>query len=293
MHARLHLPRPALGACIYLGVERDTRGLQLTDAQWFNYYPASPLPMISWIFQGNLHMVQAPTSTSSAPSLAPALARVVLAGPHRKPSASWSPGAVHALSVSFYPEALSALFGINVASLVDKIVPLDSVTADPRLISLLGVAAYGDVEPFRQIEDTLLPLLCDLHHARALPTLHGWVQSLAVRAAFTKSGAGIRRAQRRFRDWTGQSYRDLQLFVRTERAMAHASEQPPDAALDLAALAAQAGFADQSHMGREVRRVTGIPPGRLGELMRSDEAFWFYRLMMEHFREPVDYGSGQ
>ncbi len=286
-HARLHLPHPALGACIYLGVERDTRGLQFTDAQRFNYYPASPLPMISWTFQGDLHMVQQPTSASSAPSLASALPRVVLAGPHRKPSASWSPGAVHALSVSFYPEALSALLGINVEVLVDKIVPLDALASGPLLARLLDVGMRDSDEPFSQIEAMLQPLWRNLHDARALPNLHGWVQSLVVRAAFSKSGAGIRRAQRRFRDWTGQSYRDLQLFVRTERAMAHASEQPPDAALDLAALAAQAGFADQSHMGREVRRVTGIPPGRLGELMRSDEAFWFYRLMMEHFREPA------
>jgi len=42
-----------------------------------------------------------------------------------------------------------------------------------------------------------------------------------------------------------------------------------------------AGFADQSHMGREVRRVTGLAPGRLDDLIASDEAFWFYRLIGE------------
>jgi AraC-like DNA-binding protein len=286
-NACLHLPRPALGACIYLGVERDTRGLQFTDAQRFNYYPATPLPAISWTFQGDLHMVEESTLASAVPSLTPALPRVVLAGPHRKPSASWSPGAVHALLVSFYPEALSALLDIDIEPLVDKIVPLDSVVSGPLLARLLGVGARESQEPFHQIEAMLQPLWREMHDVWALPTLHGWLQSLAVRAAFTKSGAGIRRAQRRFKDWTGQSYRDLQLFVRTERAMAHAAAQPQDTAPDLASLAAQAGFADQSHLGREVRRVTGIPPGRLGELMRTEEAFWFYRLMSEHFRYPA------
>lgn len=40
---------------------------------------------------------------------------------------------------------------------------------------------------------------------------------------------------------------------------------------------------DQSHMGREVRRVTGLSPARLDDLMAHDEAFWFYRLMQKHY----------
>lgn len=270
-----------------MGVERDTRGLQFTDAQRFNYYPAAPLSMISWTFHGDLHMVAQPSSLSERASLTPALPRVVVSGPQQKPSASWSPGPVHALSVSFYPDALSTLFGIKVEPLVNQIVPLDAVVSGSLLARLLDVGTQDDREPFQQIEAILLSLWRDTHGVRTLPTLGGWVQSMAVRAAFSKSGAGIRRAQRRFKDWTGQSYRDLQLFVRTERAMAHVSAQPQGAAPDLASLAADAGFADQSHLGREVRRVTGIPPGRLGELMRTDEAFWFYRLMSDHWRDPA------
>lgn len=34
--------------------------------------------------------------------------------------------------------------------------------------------------------------------------------------------------------------------------------------------------ANQSHPGSEVRRVTGLPPGRLQALMRSEESFWIY-----------------
>lgn len=283
-HANLHLASAGLGACVFLGVERDTRGLQFTDAQRFNYYPASPLPMISWIFSGSLHMVEQPIWDAAEGQLAPALPRVTVAGPHRKPSASWSPGAVHALSISFYPEVLSDLLGIDVAKLVDKIVPLDAVASGPVLAKLLDVGMRESQDSFRQVEAILQPLWLDMHDAWEMATLRGWVQSMAVRMAFTKSGAGIRRAQRRFKDWTGQSYRDLQLFVRTERAMANASVVPQDVALDLATLAAETGFADQSHMGREVRRVTGLSPGKLSMLMRTEEAFWFYRLMSEYFR---------
>ena len=61
---------------------------------------------------------------------------------------------------------------------------------------------------------------------QGLPTLRGWVQSMAVRAAFSRTGARVRRAQRRFRDWTGQSHRDLQLFARTEGGHGAASSLP-------------------------------------------------------------------
>lgn len=284
-HARLHLPHPGLGACLYLGVERDTRSLRLGDAQRFNYYPASPLPMISWIFQGELRMVEVPASATAEPRLGPVLPRAVLSGPHRSPSASWSPGGVHALSVSFYPEALSRLFGIRVEPLMNRIVPLDAVLSGPLLARLYEIGDSGDCEPFDQVERLLQTLWQDAEGDEFMPTLRGWVQSMAVRAAFTRTGAGLRRAQRRFRDWTGQSHRDLQLFVRTEQAMARASARPHDGTPDLAALAAEAGFADQSHLGREVRRVTGLPPRRLGELMKTEEAFWFYRLLSEHLRD--------
>lgn len=283
--ARLHLPRPALGNCVHLAVERDTRGVPLTDAQRFNHYPATPLPMISWIFEGELHMVTEPVEASEPPSLAPALPRVVLSGPRRRPSASWSPGPVHALSVGFYPDALSRLLGIDRAPLPDQILPLEALVSGTLRDQLVGMADAGDRQPYHRLEAVLQPLWQGAQGGMALPTMRGWVQSMAVRAAFSKPGASLRQAQRRFRDWTGQSHRELQLYVRTERAMAHATAQAHRAARDLAAVAAEAGFADQSHLGREVRKVTGLSPARLGDLMKTEESFWFYRLLSEHLRD--------
>lgn len=67
--------------------------------------------------------------------------------------------------------------------------------------------------------------------------------------------------------------------------MACLAALPEQAPVDLAGLATEAGFADQSHLGREVRRVTGLSPRQLDALMRTDEAFWFYRLMKGHFQD--------
>jgi AraC-like DNA-binding protein len=49
----------------------------------------------------------------------------------------------------------------------------------------------------------------------------------------------------------------------------------------LAQLALEAGYADQSHMGRAVRRATGFSPARLNQRIRTEPAFWYYRLAGE------------
>jgi len=96
-------------------------------------------------------------------------------------------------------------------------------------------------------------------------------------------GVGLRQLQRRLKQVTGQGQRDLQIYARTEHAMMCLASLPEDTPVELAALAAEAGFSDQSHMGREIRRVSGLSPGRLDTLMRTDEAFWFYRLVRGGF----------
>lgn len=46
---------------------------------------------------------------------------------------------------------------------------------------------------------------------------------------------------------------------------------------------AEAGFSDQSHVGRAVRRTTGFSPAKLNRLIQREEAFWCDRLLGEHF----------
>jgi AraC-like DNA-binding protein len=50
-----------------------------------------------------------------------------------------------------------------------------------------------------------------------------------------------------------------------------------------AELAAEAGFSDQSHMGRALKRATGFAPVQLNEKIATEEAFWCYRLLGERF----------
>ncbi|CAB1369930.1 helix-turn-helix domain-containing protein [Denitratisoma oestradiolicum] len=282
--AFMHIPSPALGACMLAGVERDTRGCVLNDAERFNYYPATPMAVISWIFEGALHVVEE-RGASPRPTLGPALPRLVFSGPQRRPSVSWSPGAVHALSVGFYPEALCRLICQPMETYLDQHLPLEAVASLPLLQACQSIIDARDDDPFAMLEAYFQPLWCEPGRASPAPYLGDWVRSLATRAAHSTAGRSLRQLQRRVRDWTGQSYRDLQLFTRVEEAFIHRIGAHVSSAPDLAAIAADAGFADQSHMGREIRRVTGLSPARFGECLTNDEAFWYYRLIAGELRQ--------
>ena len=105
------------------------------------------------------------------------------------------------------------------------------------------------------------------------------MRSVATRAAHSSAGRSLRQWQRLVRNWTGQSYRDLQLFIRVEEAFVRRLAVNDGTAPDHAAIAADAGFADQSHMGRQIRKVTGLSPAHFGERLANDESFWYYRLI--------------
>lgn len=279
--ARLLLPRPALAACMFAGVERDTRGLLLSDEQRFNHYPATPMSMISWIFEGTLHMVEK-RGPDGEQILGPPLPRLVLSGPQRHPVASWSPGPVHALSVAFFPDAFSQLGGIRADTLVDRILPLEDLESGPLLAACQSLFTPETEEGgFHDLEELLEPLWSGPCETRGAPLMRGWLRSLALKSAMSSTGRGIRQVQRRIKGWTGLSHRDLQMFARVEDVAGRVARDRRCGVLELAGLAGDLGFADQSHMGREVRRLTGLSPAKLNGLIATHEAFWFYRLLEE------------
>lgn len=258
-------------------MERDTRGVQLPTPDRFNYYPATPFPSISWILHGQLQMVEGGIGTN-APRLGEPLPKVVFSGPTREPSVSWSSGSVHALTVSFYPEALAKLLGIPIQQYVGSVLPLERMRSGGAVDQLLTIKFDHGASPYEQVQK-LLNRLWDGSPAPRPFDVRSWLALIASRTASETGGGAQRRMQRLVKAWTGQSLRDLRLYARVESAMAYRAEMSEGDSLNLAAVAAEAGFSDQSHLGREIRRVTGMSPARLYEFIRRDEAFWMYRLL--------------
>ncbi|MES5323979.1 helix-turn-helix domain-containing protein [Alcaligenes phenolicus] len=274
--ARLHHPSRKTASIIHLGVERDTRALDLLPQQRLNCYPASPLVVLSWVFHGQLHMVQTPVDGGS-PVLSEPLPGMLFAGPSRAPSISWSPGPVHAISIGLYPDALKRVFGIEASDFLDQVLPMEQVLPATSC-QTLGQAGTEEGPLFEQLEAAIHRCAHGCLATEGAATLHHWLTALGMRMAATRTGTGLRQMQRQFKRWAGQSQRELQLYVRAERAFALVQQQENPVWSDVAL---QAGYSDQSHFGREVKRVSGFSPAQFAQRMKSDEAFWMYRLLGE------------
>ena len=124
-------------------------------------------------------------------------------GPQRRPSASWSPGAVHALSVGFYPEALDRLICQPMEAYLDQHLPLETVAQPPLLQACQAVLDACDDDPFATLETYFQSLWREPSRASLAPYLGDWVRSLTTRAAHSTAARSLRQLQRRIRDWTG------------------------------------------------------------------------------------------
>ncbi|MBV1885794.1 MAG: helix-turn-helix domain-containing protein [Parvibaculaceae bacterium] len=264
-------------------MERDTRERTLSDEQRFNFFPASPFCTISWFFEGVSFLVDPSNPTPSSERPVP---QISFAGPQTKPMASWNPGVVHALTVGIYPEAWKQLVESDLETLVDKTLPLEDVASGALLDLCKEVLAGPKNEThFQQFMRGLGPIWISSRapRLRAYHRLSDWTHELATKAASSGTGKSVRQAQRRIKSWTGQNQRDLQIYARNEALFERTLAAALKGNLDLAEIALDAGFSDQAHMGRSVRKLTGMSPAKLNQLIATAEAFWCYRLIGERF----------
>lgn len=210
-------------------------------------------------------------SAKDVSTLGNPLPKAILSGPTRKPSVSWSPGEIRVLTISFYPEALARLLGSKIEQYVGTVLPLEKVISGGRWGHLATVRLGGD--PFAEVKH-LLNCLWDQEPAQQHSDIRSWLGRLATRSASVAGITGRRSTQRFVKYWTGQILRDLQLYARAETAFSHGGKLPNGERFSFAAVAAESGFSDQSHFGREVRRITGLPPAKLNELVENCESFW-------------------
>jgi len=278
--SQLWIPRAALASCVRGAMVRDTRGVTLTEAQRYNQFPAAPTCALLWYLHGQAELV-APGEAPAAGSDRVPLARITFCGPFTRPTLSANPGPMHAFMVLLMPDALTRLTGIDLAPLVDRIVPVEQVL-DAAWLDLCRAVdqAADDEQRVALVQDFMLPRWRQQQPQAPLSShrLTDWSRSLALHAATSGLGHSLRQVQRRMRRWTGHTQRELLILGRAERSFFDVVSAHRAGEVDWAELADRAGYADQSHMARECRRVTGHPPAALRRLVASDESFWAYRL---------------
>ncbi|WP_293443104.1 helix-turn-helix domain-containing protein [Planktotalea sp.] len=233
---------------------------------------------LSISFDGAWRLMAGPQDLS-APQQAALMPDLIFSGPQDHPTTSWNDADIHAMIVAFYPDAIATLLGVEIGQLRDKSVPLKALPQSVlRDVFEQLKGAKDAVTAFADLQTRIAPLW---HSAR--PDQHpfgrmitDWSRALMVNAAFSQTGRSVRQMQRRVKTLAGQPLKRLQRFSKAEQAFALALTER-DA--DMAGIATDAGYSDQSHMGRHVRAQTGFTPAELMRRFESDEAFWSYRLM--------------
>lgn len=272
--SKLVLPPKELASCIAGCLYRNTLGVDLTDKERLNYFPASPLFAASVMLSGELHAADRLLSLDTI-RREPQAPKYLFAAPKTAPHMSWSPGPLEGFTVAFYPDAWLTLGGGSDGrppeSVRDAITQFGNTVTDAAWSRFW--AEMTDVWDAAQRE-------AGVQTWRGSDCIKAWTYHLLGRAAQTGTGKSLRSMQRRVRRWTGQDIQTLNFFARIEDLHQLVARDPNTRPVDLAA---GAGFADQSHMGRDLKRATGFSPVQLNQRILQDEAFWCYRLLGERF----------
>lgn len=257
-------PQTDLAGCVYALILRDTRGAQLAEKDRYNHFPASPLVSVSVVIEGALRLVSQDQD----------LPRVTVTPPLDKPVTSFSMGPVAAASLGVYPEAWARLGSSGQTDLTNALQDAFQgfgIGQDPKACWHQFCARMRPVWTKARGTDTAW---AGSHR------LGDWSRSLIMRAAMGGPGRSIRALERRLKRLGGQTRQSLNFYADFED-LHRLSVQDPEA--PLAVLAAEAGYADQSHMGRAVKRATGFSPARLNRMIETEESFWCYRLLGQRF----------
>lgn len=279
---QMWLPHPSLSGCVRAIVARSTLGLgrHWPESWRYNHFPASPLCGIGWFVAGHSDLIDEgwPAEPGSPGKRLP---QVYVGGPLTRPIVSRNSTEGQVLMLMLLPDAVQALTGLNPADWLNRCEPLHTALGvDWQSLSDAVLNAADDEARVQLIEDFLLPRWQAARRGRDAPgllRLKDWTRSLALRAATSGVGRSLRQSERRIKGWTGLPMRELRGLGRAEQAFFRTLEQG-DERVSWADVAADVGYADQSHLCRETRRLTGFSPAELRSRIAEDESFWLYRI---------------
>ncbi len=281
------LPPWGLSTCIRAVLVRNTNGIDLPSSARWAHYPVSPTCSINALFSGVADLLDVGAAcTDDAPRRR--VSGFTVTGPQTRPRTVFYEAQAHGVMVVFYPDAWHALTGTTLTSLTAEVI--DSHTVLPRDVLRVGQRMFepaaDDEQRMTRFFDDLLPIWKSRMHAIRHDdwlskdwsrSLSPWVESLAMRALAKGWGRSLRQSERRIKAWTGWSMRRLQGSVRGEAVFFAAMAALMDNRIDWTEIALDHGFTDQSHLIREIRRLTGFTPEALRLGILTDEAFWSYR----------------
>jgi AraC-like DNA-binding protein len=187
-----------------------------------------------------------------------------VAGPDTGPVPTVMKAGTIVIGVRFRPWAGGPALGVPLSELRDQRVDLDGLRRrDARRLP-------GTLDPDIAAERALDLAACLAADADPDPATTRAAVLLADPRARTEDvaaeiGLSMRQLRRRCHAAVGYGPKTLQRVLRFRRFVSRIDADPPSgqAAHDLAALAAQAGYADQAHLTRECHALAGLTPAAL------------------------------
>lgn len=167
------------------------------------------------------------------------------------------------VGVRFQPGMAPSLLGVAADALRDRSVPLEEVWgAAGRELAERGAEAPA-ASMVAALERALLSRLDDAISpdtlVAAVVERLGHDPSVSVRDLGVDFGVSPRQLLRRFGNQIGYGPRTFARVARFQRFL-HGAERVSGQTWSLAALAAEAGYADQAHLSRDCRDLAGLPP---------------------------------
>jgi AraC-like DNA-binding protein len=191
----------------------------------------------------------------------------VVAGPATGPVVVPLAPSTVVVGVRLRPGAVHNVLGIAASELLNRDTPLDDIwgaaarAVDARVIdqssvpTKLAAAEAVLAAPIANAEPPDPLIIAATRWLARHP--EGRIEDLA-----RLLDVGARRLHRRLASAVGYGPKTFQRIVRMQRALTLACRRPRFGA-SLAMIAAEAGFADQAHMSRELRALTGRSPAVL------------------------------
>jgi AraC-like DNA-binding protein len=187
--------------------------------------------------------------------------RLIVAGPATGPASSHVPAGAAAIGVRFRIGAAGPALGLPARELLDLSVLLEDVWG--REAERIAERVAAEATPGKRLRT-----LAEEVGVRLAATADQLVRAAAIAAA--RPGARVerigddlgitdRQLRRRFAATVGYGPKTLQRVLRFQRFLALARRD----GRDLARLALDAGYADQAHLTRECRRLSGLTPAAL------------------------------
>lgn len=243
------------------------------DSEHLSRFPATTSCSLTWFIEGSAVRVGDEQPTHE---------RIVFRGPQTRPVVARHRGSLHMFILLLAPDALCRLTGIGMDRYLNRICPLAAALDQPWQAMAHNVLhARSDEDRVKLIETFLEPRWRATRSSN--PASWGpaqrqgeWSRAAISRVHKFAKGRSKRQFERRMRTMTGWSAGGLKSLARAEHALwiAARATQPR---VNWASIAAQAGYADQSHLCRELRRYTGLSPHQLWLHAQNEQASWVYK----------------